>query len=303
MLSHGDLSVKYGVACIHLINSRANHLCFLTLEEDEGRLSQMEKVEIRDVSLESIDDLINLCIPPDKNDDPLFVEGMDAKRRWAIKVMEKYGTIAKLAYLNSEPVGLIQYQPNPEERLVEIGCIFIPEEKHLRKGIGKSLLKALMEEMKAPKPIFHNDIPLAFVTWAFEVPGRYAQNKFYRKMKFKRVKKGNPFLLYYPLKRGYIHRPKEERFRPQEEDRGKALIFYDPSCPFSLIFSERMKELIREVAPHVPIRMINKFEEPEEVERRGKVPACAVNGKSIETFFMDKENFQKEVRKALRHSG
>jgi hypothetical protein len=46
--------------------------------------------------------------------------------------------------------------------------------------------------------------------------------------------------------------------------------------------------------------MINKFEEPEEVDKRGgQVPACAVNGKPIATFFMDKEKFQKEVRAAL----
>jgi N-acetylglutamate synthase-like GNAT family acetyltransferase len=269
----------------------------------KGGSGKMGKLEIRDVTLESIDDLINLCIPPDKKDDPLFVKGMNAKKKWATNVIKKHGSIAKLAYLNSKPVGLIQYQPNPEERLVEIDCIFVPEEKNLKKGIGKSLLKALIEDMKDPKPIFSNSIPLALVTWAFEVPGRYTQNKFYQRMKFKRVKEDNPFLLYYPLKNGYVYRPKEEKFTPQKEDRGKALIFYDPPCPFSLIFSEKMKELIEETAPNVPIRMINKFEEPEEVEKRGKVPACAVNGKPIETFFMDKENFQKEVRKALGYSG
>lgn len=263
----------------------------------------MEKLEIRNVNLDSIDDLINLCIPPDKKDDPLFAESMSAKKKWATQVIEIYGTIAKLAYLNSKPVGLIQYQPNPEERLVEIDCIFVPEEENLKKGIGKSLLKALIEDMKEPKPIFSNNIPLALVTWAFEVPGRYTQNKFYERMRFKRVKKDNPFLLYYPLKKGYVYRPKEESFIPQEKDRGKALIFYDPSCPFSIIFSEKMKELIGEAAPNIQMRMINKFEEPEEVEKRGKVPACAVNGKSIETFFMDKDNFQKEVRKALEYSG
>ena len=253
--------------------------------------------------MESIDDLINLCIPPDKNDDPLFVEGMDAKRRWAIKVMEKYETIAKLAYFNSEPVGLIQYQPNPEERLVEIGCIFIPEEKHLRRGIGKSLLKALMEEMKAPKPIFHNDIPLAFVAWAFEVPGRYSQHKFYQRMGFRRVKDDDPLLLYYPLKKGYIHRPKGKKFIPQEEDRGKALIFYDPSCPWAIYFSEHIKKSVQEAVPNVPIRTINKSEESEEVEKRGQVPSCVIDGKPIETSFMDKESFQKDVKTALGYSG
>lgn len=259
----------------------------------------MEKLEIRDVNLDSIDDLINLCVPTDKKDDPLFAESMSAKKKWATQVIKRYGSVAKLAYLNSKPVGLIQYQPNPEERLVEIDCIFVPEEKNLKKGIGKSLLKALIEDMREPKPIFNDSTPLALVTWAFEVPGRYPQNRFYQKMKFRRVKKDNPFLLYYPLKKEYVYRPKEEMFIPQKEDSGKALIFYDPSCPFSIIFSEKMKELIGEVAPNIQVRMINKFEESDEVEKRGKVPACTVNGKPIETFFMDKENFQKEVKEAL----
>jgi len=263
----------------------------------------MEKLDIRSVNSERINDLIDLCIPPDKKDDPLFVEGMNAKKRWAITVIEKHGSIAKLAYLNSEPVGLIQYQPNLEETVVEISCIFVPEERYLRKGIGKSLLEALTEEMKEPKPIFHNDIPLAFVTWAFEVPGRYPQHKFYQRMGFRRVRKGDPFLLYYPLKKGYIYRPKEKKFIPQEEDRGKALIFYDPSCPWAIYFSENIKKSVQEAVPNVPIRTINKSEEPEEVEKRGQVPSCVIDGKPIETSFMDKESFQKEVTRALGYSG
>jgi len=262
----------------------------------------MVNIEIRDVDRENIDQLINLCVPLDKKDDPLFIEGVKVKRRWAVKVLEKYGSIAKLAYLNSKPVGLIQYQPKVEEKLVEVTCIFVPEEENLRKGIGKSLLNALMEEAKKPKPFFGNDVPFALVTWAFEVPGRYPQHEFYRKMGFKRVREDDPLLLYYPLKEGYVYTPREAKFIPQEEDRGKALVFYDPSCPFCIYFSEKIKESIREVAPNIPIRTINMFEEYEEVKKRGQVPYCAVNGKPITASFIDKENFQKEVRKALENS-
>ena len=221
------------------------------------------------------------------------------KKKWATKAIKKYGGIAKLAYLDLKPVGLIQYQPIPEERLIEIACIFVPEKENFRKGIGESLLRALMEEMEKPQPAFSNDVPLAFVTWAFQVPGRYPQHEFYQKMGFKRVKEDDPFLLYYPIKKGYVYHPKEEKFIPQKEDRGKAIIFYDPSCPFSIYFSEKIKESVREVAPDIPVRMINRFEELEEAKKRGKVPACAVNGKPIEAFFADKENFQKEVKMAL----
>ncbi len=262
-------------------------------------LLKIVKLEIREVNSQNIDDLINLCIPSDKKNDPLFVEGLKAKKKWATQAIEKYGSIAKLACLNSKPVGLIQYQPDQEERIVKISCIVVPEKENFRKGIGKSLLKALIEDAKKRKLTFNNDVPLALVTWAFRVPGRYPQHKFYQRMKFKKVKADDPFLLYYPLKKGYVHHPKEEKFIPQEEDRGKALIFYDPSCPFSIYFSEKIKESILEVAPDIPIRIINKFEEPEETKKRGQVPVCAVNRVPIESFFMDKENFQKEVKKAL----
>lgn len=261
----------------------------------------MEKLEIKDVNKENVEDLIYLCIPPDKKDDPFFIEGAKVKRRWVNKALEKYGSIAKLAYLNSKPVGMIQYQPKPDEKLVEITCIFVPNKENLRKGIGKTLLKSLLDDMRKPKPYFNNDIPLALVTWAFEVPGLYPQHEFYRKMGFKQVSKDEPFLLYYPLKEGFVYIPKSKEYIPQEEDKGKILIFYDPSCPFCIYFLEKKKELVKEVAPEVPTRIINLFEEPEEVEKRGKISFCIVNGKPIKSFFMDKENFQKEVKEALKH--
>jgi N-acetylglutamate synthase-like GNAT family acetyltransferase len=266
-------------------------------------LLKKEKLTIRDVNSGNIDDLVSLCISPDKRDDPLFIKGAKVKKKWATQIMKKHGNIAKLAYLDSKPIGLIQYQLNPEERVVEIACIFVPNEENLRRGIGESLLRALMEEMRKPQPALNNDVPLGFVTWAFQVPGRYSQHEFFQKMGFKRVKEDDPFLLYYPIKKGYAYCHKGEKFIPQKEDSGKALIFYDPSCPFSMYFSEKIKESVREVAPDLPVRMINRFEESEEVKKRGQVPACAVNGKPIKTFFADKENFQKEVKTALEPQG
>lgn len=259
----------------------------------------MGKLEVIDVKLENVDDLVSLCVPPDKKDDPYFVEGMNAKRRWATKALEKYGSIAKLAYLNSKPVGLLQYLPNSEERLVDITCIFVPARENLRKGIGKNLLKALIEDVKT-KPTFNKDLyARALVTFAFEVPGWFPQHKFYRRMGFKEANGDDRFLLYYPIEEGYVHVSKEKNFVPQEEDKGKAIVFFDPSCPFSFLFSEKMKESMREVAPNIPISVIDIFWQQEETKKRGQVPSCVVNGKPITSFFMDQKNFQKEVKKAI----
>lgn len=261
----------------------------------------IEKLKITDVNLENAEHLIRLCIPPDKWRDPLFQEGMKAKKKWVSEALRKYGSVAKLAYLNSKPVGLIQYEPRPEERLVEIECIFVPEKEHLRKGVGRSLLSALIEDAKS-KHIIGEDVPLALTTYAFQVPGWFPQHEFYKRMGFKRAKEDDPFLLYYPIKEDYVHILEEGEFVPQEDDKGKVLIFHGPSCPWSIYFSEKIKESIREVAPDIPIRMIDMFWEKEEVRKRGKTPACAVNGVPIKSFFMDKENFQREVKQAIHQN-
>ncbi|TET22125.1 MAG: GNAT family N-acetyltransferase [Candidatus Stahlbacteria bacterium] len=261
----------------------------------------MKKLVIKDVTRENVDEMVRICVPPDKREHPLFVEGMNIMKRWALGVIEDYASLGKLAYMDSEPVGMIQWLPNPEERLVEIRCIFVRQKENLRKGVGRALLKALIDDMGEPKSYFDNDTPLALVTTAFEVWGVYPQHKFYEKMGFMRAKADDPFLLYYPIKEGYVHVPKEESFNPQKEDEGKALIFYKPSCPFSIYFSEKMKESIKEVAPDIPIRMVNRFEEAAEVRKRGSVPACVVNKKPIQSFVLDKTGFQKEVKEGLKH--
>jgi len=262
---------------------------------------QMDSLEIRDATHDNLEPLLSLCIPPENRKDPLFIRGMKEKRKWATQALERYGSIAKLAYLNSKLAGIMQYQPRPEEKVIEISCTFVPEKANLRKGIGKSLLNALIEDAKKPQRAFDNDIPRALVTWAFQVPGRYSQSEFYRRIGFKKVKEDDAFLLYYPIEEGYVYRPREEKFMPQKEDSGKALIFYDPSCPFCISFSERIKDSIRQVAPDISVRMINKFEQQEEVKKRGQVPSCEVNGVAMQSFFMDKESFQKEVKAALEH--
>ena len=100
----------------------------MRLEKNKVCQLSVEKLEIRTVDLENIDDLVNICVSPDRRHDTLFVEGMNAKKEWATQVINRCGSVAKLAYLNSKPVGMIQYTLNPEERLVEIKCIIYAEE-------------------------------------------------------------------------------------------------------------------------------------------------------------------------------
>ena len=263
-------------------------------------MADLNKVEIKNADRETIDDLIAICIPPDKRGDELFIKGMEVKKRWADQVMKRYGGFAKVAYLNGRPAGVIQYLPRSDEKVVEILCIFVPRNEDVKKGVGRRLLFSLIDEMKEAKPYFDYERPLALITWAFQVPGRYPQHEFYKKMGFKQVSEDDPLLLYYPLVPDYRYEPEKKEYIPQKEDMGKALIFYDPSCPFCLYFSQRIKDSITEVAPDIHVEMINQFENHDEVKKREKVSFCIVNQKIIGSFFMDKVNFQKEVLEALK---
>jgi hypothetical protein len=66
------------------------------------------------------------------------------------------------------------------------------------------------------------------------------------------------------------------------------------------VFLKKAEQVIKEVAPGIPIRWIDKSKEPEESRKRGNIKGCAVNTKLIKSFVLDKEDFQKEVTEVLK---
>ena len=257
----------------------------------------MNPPTIVDVTTENIDDLINLCIPGDKKDDPAYIKGIKTKRGWAAAAINRYGSFAKVSYGGSALTGMVQYTPDIDERIINIHCIFVPDNHYQKRGIGTALVKSLIEDMKTPKPYFDNKKPRAVVTYAFNVPGLYPQHKFYQKMGFNQA--NDPHLFYYPLQHGYI--PQKKEYIPQKEDKGKVLIFYDPSCPHCIRFLEKTITSIREVT-NIPIESVNTYENREEVTKRGTVPYCVVNKIPVTPFVLDAD-FQSKVRKALAGPG
>jgi len=61
-----------------------------------------------------------ICIPPEKKDHPVFIAGMEEKRKWAMEMLRRWGTFAKLAYRGTTALGLIQYKPVSSEKVVYI---------------------------------------------------------------------------------------------------------------------------------------------------------------------------------------
>jgi GNAT superfamily N-acetyltransferase len=266
----------------------------------------MDRIDIKDVAQENLEDLCWLCVPPQRRDSPDFVRGVDEKRRWTAEMLSKWGPFARLAYEAEAPVGMIQFRPVPEERVVHIDCTFVPREECLRKGIATRLLSSLIDDAGQPMRWFDNKPALALVTRTFpgEMPPHYGARGFFSRRGFGQIG-ADPDHMYYPLTVGYVYRPpdkKEVGYIPQDEDRGKAVIICGPNgCPFTYpYFLRTMEKHIREINPGTPIRWIDSSEEPSELTKRNvHVGDCIVNASPVKSFVLNKEGFQREVRDLL----
>ncbi|HEY43032.1 MAG TPA: GNAT family N-acetyltransferase [Anaerolineae bacterium] len=264
----------------------------------------MEGIRIVNVGEEHIEALCRLCVPPERRDEPEFIRGMEEKGKWAVTMLHEWGSFAKLAYRGSSPVGLIQYEPIPDERAVSILCIYVPDREHWRLNAASKLLDSLIEEMEKPKDCFGGRTARVLVTRTFpgEKPDQYPARSFFLRKGFQQVG-DDANHLYLPLIEGLTYHPVAEKqvsYLPQREDRGIAVIIHGPTfCPYSYLFLKRAERLIMEVAPGVQIRWIDSAVEPEEAEKRGLNEGCVVNAKHIKAFVLQEEDFKAEVSQAL----
>jgi len=263
----------------------------------------MEKPFVADISRELASEFSRFCVPESRAKDEMFLKGVDLKETWVRDKLDWGEPFARVALLEGEIAGIIQFQPVPEEEVFHILCIFVPRKEHWGKGLGSLLLDSLKEEARKPQD-WNGGRPASGITaWAFsgEAEGQLSMKDFFLKKGFQPFP-DNPDFLFLPLEEGF--RLKRRRLSPsyirQEEDTGKAVILYGPSfCPWDYFFYRLGEQAVRELTPEIPIRWINRVEEPEEFQKRGGFEGIVVNSIPIKTFVLEKEEFSKEVREAL----
>ncbi len=262
------------------------------------------KVYIENAHESNIEDLIFVCSSK-KLDDPIHQQGVRLKRQWLMEILEKYGFCAKIAYCNGNPTAQILYFPEEAERtktfrrekVLVINCIYNPTPGMQKLGIGKMLLKSVIEDAKQRKTCLGNKPCMFILAKAFNTGELLPLPKFYKKCGFMSTVENGKTLLYMPLEGCYEPTAFMGEYEPLEEDKGKAIVFYSPICQFSYQFAKTIETIIREVAPKIKIEMINEWDNPQESIKR-KNWWLIVNAKPIKTFFMEKEKFKEEVRRA-----
>lgn len=260
------------------------------------------QIEIIDIDKDVFEELEGLCIPEEKLDDPFFIEGNFLWKNWIVQNMKKFGSIGKVAYLDSEIVGMIQYIPKPEQKLVEIKCTFVKKDKR-RNGIRKSLLKKTIEEFEKPKKYFEYERAKALVTLTYPSPRPIENADFYKKHGFKQLSVKNKNLLYFPLvedSTGLKYIIKSTDLPIEELDKNKALILCNTHCPYCVEeMIETFKEL-RKLDSNIPVKLVVPFEEPEVFSHVFSMPLCVIiNGESIGFSIIENEKFLERMEEVL----
>jgi hypothetical protein len=270
-------------------------------------LSEASKIRIENLSESNIDDLIQVCSSK-RLSDPAHVKGVDIKKRWLLEMLKKFGSVARIAYLDNKPVAQILYYPedsNPaslskRKGVLNILCVYNPTPGAQRLGVGNRLLQSVIEDAKQGKTCLGKEACAFIVTKAFDTGESLCLSEFFKKHGFLKVEDDE--LLYLSIHGTYEQNRNVGEYTPFLEDRNKALVFYSPQCQFSYQFAIRISEMIKEVAPEVPIELINADERPKEFLKR-KGCSLIVNARPIQTFFMETEKFREEIRQALHRKG
>jgi GNAT superfamily N-acetyltransferase len=136
------------------------------------------------------------------NDHPCFRLGSEETiketKQWIKKVLKQFGPCVKVAYVDGEPVGMIQYAPmdilphvkNPEaHETIIIHCTYIPNKKYQGKGIARSLIENLIQDLKKPHPYLNGQRFNKIVALAGKNrPGPAGPVEFFHKIGFKDAK-------------------------------------------------------------------------------------------------------------------
>lgn len=263
-----------------------------------------DRIQVVDVDTSNMDDLVFVCSFK-KLDNRIHKMGVDLKTEWVKEMLQKYGSCAKIAYLNGIPCGQILHYAEeldplitkPRERAIQVQCIFTSRPEARRRGVAKALLEHLLKDVEQPMACFHNQ-PCSFVfTSAFDTGEVFSQRGFFEHMGFKRAVNDSG-ILYYPIAGTYAPRETVESREAVSDDEGRAVLLYSPTCQFSFEFAKQAEAIIRAVDPDLPIRLVNEWEHPPEAIRR-KGEKILVNGVPIRSFFSGENKFKDDIERAL----
>jgi len=257
-------------------------------------------LEVRDTGITEIDDTFAVCSHASL-ENPLQRMGMELKRRWMEHMIEMYGSCTKVAYIDRRPVAQMLFYPedaapfilNPRRGVVLLRCVYNPFPEARGKGAATALIRSLEKDCSCKPRVLREEECSFIATEAFNTGEGAPMAKLYAAAGF--VENGGEMV---KLMRGEYVPSEKLNYVSSEEDRGRAVVLYNPTCEYSYVFALRTKERLSEIIPSMPVELVNQWEMPEESVKRANM-SLTVNGVPISSLYRDAEVFDSEVRRAL----
>jgi GNAT superfamily N-acetyltransferase len=253
------------------------------------------------VDASNIKDVFSVC-SHSKLDDPLQQRGMEIREAWLLGMLRERGPCTKIAYMDERPVAQILFYPEeaapfikePREDAVVLNCTYNPFPEARGKGVARALIESLVEDGRMGLPCNGGRGASFIVTKAFNTGEGTPLEEFYARNGFEKAGRE----MFLELTGSY--RPRvEPRYEPLPEDEGRAVMFYDPMCEWGYPFGVRVREILNEIDPDLPLELIDPWKRPGESARRGN-QWLVVNATAIESFWTERDAFRREVELALR---
>jgi len=259
-----------------------------------------EGIRIEDICEENFDDLESLYLTEERLSDPLIIEGDLLWKKWMTHNLRRYNSVGKIAYLDSKPVGMIQYVPKPKQRVVEIKWTFVKKEEK-NDGIEETLLKETFDEFNKPKRYFDHKKAEAFLAY----PASFSNSKdkqfdLYKENGFERISRKNKTILYYYATEDDSKIDLDIDKFPLEKPRDKALILLNPNSPYCVKEAIDTLQEIRRCSDDIPIKLVSRLEEPEEFIYAFSMPiSLVVKDKILDLQSIKDTDISDELNKVI----
>jgi len=256
---------------------------------------------VADLEEENLDDVFRVC-SHNRLDDPLQRRGIELKRRWLLEMLAERGPCTKIAYLDGRPMAQVLFYPedavpfltDPRRGAVVLNCVYNPFPEVRGRGAGTALLRSLMEECRTGLRCLGGGPCRFIVANPFNTGEGLSLDEFYVANGFKQ---GQPGEMFLDISAQYKPRETSE-YRALREDRGRAVMFFNPVCEWSYPFAIRVREFLEEIDSDLPVELIDEWRNPEESVRRAN-QQLVVNATPIRSFWTQREAFRREVERAL----
>ncbi|NWF86578.1 GNAT family N-acetyltransferase [Candidatus Bathyarchaeota archaeon] len=149
------------------------------------------KIRIENFQDSNIDDLIYVCSTK-RLSDPIHQQGVKLKKQWLREMLQKYGSVAKIAYYEDTPAAQILYYPEEAEltkahkrkNVIVINCIYNPTPAAQKLGLGTKLLQSLVQDAKQRKACLGNKPCRFLLAKVFNTGEFLSMSEFYKKNSF-----------------------------------------------------------------------------------------------------------------------